>query len=69
MALRWYPVGFDDKPDHSPSEFSHGRGLLPKKLLCAPPDVGGLYAALCPPMPPERKGKQRYGYPGEQIRA
>ena len=69
MTVRWYPWGFDDKPGYTPSEFSHGRGLRPKKLLHAPPDDGGMYAAKAPPMPKERKGKQRYGFPGDKLRA
>lgn len=69
MSVRWYPWGFFDKPDLSPSEFSHGRGLRPKCLLHASPEDGGLYAAKCPPMPREHKGRSRYGYPGDQERA
>ena len=68
MSVRWYPWGQFDEPDLTPSEFSHGRGLRPKKLLCAPPEDGGLYAAKCPPMPCEHKGKQRYGFPGDKLR-
>jgi hypothetical protein len=63
----FYPWGFDDKPNRDASEFSQGPGLRPKKLLCAPPDEGGLYAALAPPMP-QRQGKQRSGDPGRRLR-
>jgi len=69
MSVRWYPRGHFDKPDNTPSEFSHGRGLRPKHLLCAPPDEGGLYAAKCPPMAPQDRGKVRFGYAGRQVRA
>ena len=68
MTVRWYPWGLDDPPNREPSEFSHGPGLRPKKLLCAPPDEGGMYAAKCPPMPREHKGRSRYGYPGDKLR-
>lgn len=63
----FYPWGFFDKPNGEGSELSHGPGLRPQCLLHAPPDCGGMYAALCPPMPPERKGRQRYGYPGDRL--
>jgi hypothetical protein len=64
----FYPWGFFDKPNNTPSEFSHGPGLRPSHLLHAPPDCGGMYAAKCPPMPREHKGKQWYGFPGDKVR-
>ncbi len=69
MPVRWYPWGFDEPPNREPSEMSYGPGLRPKCLLHAAPEDGGLYAAKCPPMPKEHKGKSRYGYPGDKLRS
>jgi hypothetical protein len=69
MPVRWYPWGFDEPPNREASEMSHGPGLRPKKLLCASPEDGGMYAAKAPPMPKERRGKQRHGDPGKRLRA
>lgn len=64
----FYPWGFFDPPCNTPSEFSHGRGLRHPCLRDASPDVGGMYAAKCPPMPKEHKGKSRHSYPGDIVR-
>ena len=61
MTVRWYPFGHDEKPDLSPSEFSHGRGLRPKHLWRASPDDGGMYSGKSPSMNPRRKW--RSGFP------
>jgi hypothetical protein len=58
------PIGFDD----APSELSHGRGLTPKQKRLAAPDDGGMYAGKTPPIAPDRRGQQRYGYPGTLLR-
>ena len=66
----FYPYGYGEKPsDHDRStELSWGRGLTPMHVRKAAPDEGGMYCGLTQPMAPDRKGKQRHGVPGRQLR-
>jgi hypothetical protein len=67
--MLFYPPGHPLHSNNEPSEYSWGRGLTPRHAHHAAADEGGAYCGRTPPMAPDRKGKQRFGVPGRQVRA
>ena len=64
----FYPWGFFDKPERQGQRAFARPWPAAKCLLHAPPDCGGMYAAQCPPMPPNTRGGSGMATPATGCR-